>query len=169
MVAPLFYGGGQQLGLRPGTENALGAVAMATAIRLAPKKQPQFAAHTLELRDTLERLVTTTVTDAVMFGANTNRAPHISSMGFPGADSESLLMQLDLAGIAGASGSACNTGVVTASHVLTAMHTDPAAAVGALRFSFALSNTMEEVERTAAVLPEIVEKTRRLTTSLERS
>jgi cysteine desulfurase len=169
MVAPLFYGGGQQLGLRPGTENALGAVAMATAIRLAPKKQPQFAAHTLELRDTLERLVTTAVTDAVMFGANTNRAPHISSMGFPGADSESLLMQLDLAGIAGASGSACNTGVVTASHVLTAMHADPAAAVGALRFSFALSNTMEEVERTAAVLPEIVEKTRRLTTSLERS
>ncbi len=169
MVAPLFYGGGQQLGLRPGTENALGAVAMATAIRLAPEKQPQFAAHTLELRDTLERLVTTTVTDAVMFGANTNRAPHISSMGFPGADSESLLVQLDLAGIAGASGSACNTGVVTASHVLTAMHTDPAAAVGALRFSFALSNTMEEVERTAAVLPEIVDKTRMLTASLDRS
>lgn len=169
MVAPLFHGGGQQLGLRPGTENALGAVAMATAIRLAPKKQPQFEAHTLELRDTLERLVTTTVTDAVMFGAQTNRAPHISSMGFPGADSESLLMQLDLAGIAGASGSACNTGVVTASHVLTAMHADPAAAVGALRFSFALSNTMEEVERTAAVLPEIVEKTRRLTASLERT
>ncbi|MEE8134707.1 MAG: cysteine desulfurase family protein [Gemmatimonadales bacterium] len=169
MVAPLFYGGGQQLGLRPGTENALGAVAMATAIRLAPKKQPQFEAHTLELRDTLERLVTTTVMDAVMFGAQTNRAPHISSMGFPGADSESLLMQLDLAGIAGASGSACNTGVVTASHVLTAMHADPAAAVGALRFSFALSNTMEEVERTAAMLPEIVEKTRMLTASLERS
>jgi len=169
VVAPLFYGGGQQLGLRPGTENALGAVAMATAIRLGPKKQPQFEAHTLELRDALERLVTNTVTDAVMFGAQTNRAPHISSMGFPDADSESLLMQLDLAGIAVASGSACNTGVVTASHVLTAMHVDPAAAVGALRFSFALSNTMEEVERTAAVLPGIVEKTRRLTASLERT
>jgi cysteine desulfurase len=169
LVAPLFHGGGQQLGLRPGTENALGAVAMATAIRLAPKRQPQFEAHTFELRETLERLVTTTVTDAVMFGAQTHRAPHISSMGFPGADSESLLMQLDLEGIACGSGSACNTGVVTASHVLTGMHADSAAAVGALRFSFALSNTMEEVERTAAVLPEVVEKTRRLTASLERS
>ena len=92
-----------------------------------------------------------------------------SSIGFPGADSESLLMQLDLEGIACSSGSACNTGVVTASHVLTAMSADPAAAVGALRFSFALSNTMEEVERTATLLPEVVEKTRRLTVSLERS
>ena len=169
MVAPLFHGGGQQLGIRPGTENALGAVAMATAIRLAPEKQPQFAAHTCELRDSLERLVTTAVPDAVVFGAEANRAPHVSSIGFPGADSESLLMQLDLEGIACSSGSACNTGVVTASHVLTAMSADPAAAVGALRFSFALSNTMEEVERTATLLPEVVEKTRRLTVSLERS
>ena len=142
---------------------------MATAMQLAPKKQPKFERHTRELRDTLERLVTTAVPDAVVFGAKANRVPHMSSMGFPGADSESLLMQLDLEGIACSSGSACNTGVVTASHVLTAMDADPAAAVGALRFSFALSNTLEEVERTAAVLPEVIEKTRRLTTSLESS
>jgi cysteine desulfurase len=169
MVAPLFHGGGQQLGIRPGTENALGAVAMATAMQLAPKKQPVFERHTSELRDALERLVTAAVPDAVVFGAEANRVPHMTSMGFPGADSESLLMQLDLEGIACSSGSACNTGVVAASHVLTAMDVDPDAAVGALRFSFALSNTLEEVERTAAVLPRIVEKTRRLTTSLERS
>jgi hypothetical protein len=114
-------------------------------------------------------LVVDALPDTTIVSAEGDRAPHISNMAFAGVDSESMLMQLDLEGIACASGSACNTGVVAASHVLEAMRVDPAAAVGALRFSFALSNTMREVERVAAALPEVVEKTRRLTASLERS
>ena len=168
-IRPLLYGGGQQLGLRPGTENAGGAVAMATAVRIAPAKQPAFASHTRALRDHFEDLVKAAIPDTVIFGDAAQRSPHISSLGFPGADSESLMMQLDLEGIACSSGSACNTGVVAASHVLTAMHADPIAAVGALRFSFASSNTMAEVDRTAATIPGVVEKTRALTTSLEKS
>ncbi len=169
LIAPLFFGGGQQLGVRPGTENAAGAVAMATAVRLAAERQPQFENHTRSLRDAFEAGVGAAVPDAAVVGQHGARAPHISCLGFPGTDSESLLMQLDLAGVACSAGSACSTGTLEPSHVLNALGVDPVIAVGALRFSFALSNGTADVDRTIAVLPGIVEKTRHLTASLERS
>jgi cysteine desulfurase len=86
----------------------------------------------------------------------------------PGTDSEALLMHLDLAGIACSSGSACSTGAVEPSHVLTAMGVSRELGVAALRFSFGKENTREDVEATVAVLPKIVEKVRALSAVLHR-
>src|SRR6185503_17441377 len=115
-----------------------------------------------ELRDELERRVVAIVPDAVIHGWQGQRAPHIANISIPGTDSEALLMHLDLAGVACSSGSACSTGAVEPSHVLTAMGVPPELGVAALRFSFGKDSTREDVEAVAAVLPKIVEKVRSL-------
>ncbi|MFQ6044914.1 MAG: cysteine desulfurase family protein [Gemmatimonadales bacterium] len=168
VVHPLIHGGGQQEGLRPGTENVAGAIGLAKAVELAVEETDAVAAHTASLRDALEHRVRESLPDAVINGVNGPRAPHISNISFPGTDSDSLIVQLDLAGIACASGSACTTGSIEPSHVLTAMGVPPDLAVGSLRFSFGKDNTGADVDRVARVLPGIVEKVRSLTSSLRR-
>jgi cysteine desulfurase len=102
----------------------------------------------------------------VIHAADTERAPHVSSIAFPGTDSEAMLMHLDLAGICCSSGSACTTGAVTPSHVLTAMGIPHDVAVATLRFSFGIQNTMADVELALEVLPRVVGKVRDLRTAL---
>ncbi len=167
-IEPLLHGGGQQLGLRPGTENVPGAVALATAVELAVTQREAAARTTGTLRDDLERRVLTDLPDAVVNGADGPRAPHISNISFPGTDSESLLMHLDLAGIACSSGSACSTGSVAPSHVLTALHVPAELAIASVRFSFCAENSAADVDRVVATLPEVVAKVRTLTAALER-
>lgn len=167
-VRPLIHGGGQQEGLRPGTENVAGAVGLARAVELAAEETDDTAAHTARLRDTLELRVREILPDAVINGSGAARAPHISNISLPGTDSDSMIAQLDLAGIACASGSACTTGTIEPSHVLTAMGVPPDLATASLRFSFGKDNTMDDVDRVARVLPSAVEKARALTGSLKR-
>ena len=121
-----------------------------------------------ELRDELERRALAIVPDAVINGWQSARAPHISNISIPGADSEALLMHLDLAGIACSSGSACSTGTVEPSHVLTAMSVPRELGVAALRFSFGKDSTLEDVEAVSGALPKIVEKVRSLSAVLHR-
>lgn len=168
LVEPLLHGGGQQLGLRPGTENVAGAVALGRAVELAVAAQDTAAAQTQALRDQLERWLSSALPEGVIHGRGGERAPHISNISFPNTDSESLLMHLDLAGIACSSGSACSTGNVAPSHVLTAMGVPGDLAIASVRFSFCTENTPQDVERVATVLPEIVAKVRQLTAALER-
>src|SRR5712675_3546204 len=157
-VEAIIHGGGQQFGIRPGTENVPGIIALGVAARLAAAEQQGLAARAAALRDELERRVLAIVPDAVVNAAHASRAPHVSNVSVPGTDSEALLMHLDLAGIACSSGSACSTGAVEPSHVLTAMGVSRELGVAALRFSFGKENTREDVEATVAVLPKIVEK-----------
>jgi cysteine desulfurase len=167
-VEAIIHGGGQQFGIRPGTENVPGIIGLATAARLAAQEQRALAERVRALRDELERRVLAIVPDAVIHGWQHERAPHISNVSIPGTDSEALLMHLDLAGIACSSGSACSTGAVEPSHVLSAMGVPRELGVAALRFSFGKDNTKEDVEAVAAALPRIVEKVRSLATVLHR-
>ena len=167
-VEAIIHGGGQQFGIRPGTENVPGIVGLGIAAKLAAQEQPALAARLRELRDELERRVLAIVPDAVINGWQSERAPHISSISIPGTDSEALLMHLDLAGIACSSGSACSTGTVEPSHVLTAMSVPRELGVSALRFSLGKDSTIDDVEAVTGVLPRIVEKVRSLSAVLHR-
>src|SRR2546430_2410906 len=124
-VEAIIHGGGQQFGIRPGTENVPGIVGLGIAAKLAAQEQPALAARLRELRDELERRVLAIVPDAVINGWQSERAPHISSISIPGTDSEALLMHLDLAGIACSAASACSTRTDEPPHVLTPMSVPP--------------------------------------------
>ena len=167
-VEAIIHGGGQQFGIRPGTENVPGIVGLGVAARLAVEEQQALAARLGALRDELERRLLALVPDAVIHGWQGERAPHISNASIPGTDSEALLMHLDLAGIACSSGSACSTGAVEPSHVLTAMGVPRELGVAALRFSFGKDSGLEDVEAVSAALPKIVEKVRSLSAVLHR-
>ena len=167
-VEAIIHGGGQQFGIRPGTENVPGIIGLGVAARLAAEEQQSLAARLHELRDELERRLVAIVPDSLINGWQGQRAPHISNVSIPGTDSEALLMHLDLAGIACSSGSACSTGTVEPSHVLTAMGVPRELGVAALRFSFGKDSTLEDLDAVSTALPKIVEKVRSLSTVLHR-
>jgi len=167
-VEAIIHGGGQQFGIRPGTENVPGIIALGRAVELAAAEQAATAARLQGLRDDLERQLLAVVPDAVINAWHAPRAPHVTSVSIPGTDSEALLMHLDLAGIACSSGSACSTGAVEPSHVLTAMGVPPELGVAALRFSLGKENTAEDVDTVIAAVPKIVEKVRSLSAVLHR-
>jgi cysteine desulfurase len=158
VVAPLIHGGGQQRGIRPGTENVVGIVSLGTAVELAARELETTRQHVGRLRNELERRLIAVTPYAHVNGNAGKRAPHISNVSFSGVDSGSLLMHLDLAGVCCSSGSACNTGAVASSHVLRAMHVPEALASSAIRFSFSHCNEPEDVDRVVQIMPEIVGK-----------
>jgi cysteine desulfurase len=167
-VEAIIHGGGQQYGIRPGTENLPGIVGLGRAVELAAAEQAESATRLGALRDELERRVLAIVPDAVINAWQAERAPHVSNISIPGTDSEALLMHLDLAGIACSSGSACSTGAIEPSHVLTAMGVSRELGIAALRFSFGKENTVEDVDAVIGALPKIVEKVRALSAVLHR-
>ncbi len=167
-VEAIIHGGGQQFGIRPGTENVPGIVALGKAVELAAGERAETARRLGALRDALERRLLAVVPDAVINGWQAERAPHVSNVSLPGTDSEALLMHLDLAGIACSSGSACSTGAVEPSHVLTAMGVPKDLGVAALRFSLGKDSSDEDVEALIGALPKIVEKVRALAAVLHR-
>src|SRR3989454_1981943 len=167
-VEAIIHGGGQQFGIRPGTENVPGIIGLGVAARLAAEEQQGLATRLGELRDELERRLLAIVPDAVINGWQGERAPHISNVSIPGTDSEALLMHLDLAGIACSSGSACSTGAIEPSHVLTAMGVPRELGVAALRFSFGKDSTMEDIEAVRAGLTRAAEQVRTLAAGLQR-
>lgn len=167
-VEALIHGGGQQFGIRPGTENVPGIVALGRAAELAAAEQAEAARRLATLRDALERRILEAVPDAVVHARGATRAPQTLSVSIPGTDSAALLMHLDLAGVACSAGSACSTGAVEPSHVLTAMGVPRELALAALRFSVGKENTAADVDAVLAVLPRAVEKARTLAAALQR-
>jgi cysteine desulfurase len=168
-VEAIIHGGGQQYGLRPGTENVAGAVALGRAVALAAQEQAQEAERLGALRDALAERLLASVPDLHVNGTGAERAPHVLNLSVAGADSEALLMHLDLAGVAASGGSACTTGAVEPSHVLVAMGVPRELALGAIRFSFGRESTMADVERVVEVMPAIVAKVRKLAGVLGRA
>jgi cysteine desulfurase len=165
-MEPLMYGGAQDRGRRPGTENVAFAVALATAMELAAAEREEESARLRTLRDGLEHAILQAVPDAIIHGRASVRAPHIVSVSIPGAESEALLMALDLKGIAASGGSACQSGAVGTSHVLEAMGVAPELIASALRFSLGAMTQASDVERVAEVLPGVVGKARAAAGSL---
>jgi cysteine desulfurase len=167
-IEAIIHGGGQQYGIRPGTENVAGAVALGRAALLAAREQPEEAPRLRMLRDQLAERLRAAVGDLVVNGPGSGIAPHVLSVSVAGADSEALLMHLDLAGVAASSGSACSTGAVELSHVLMAMGVPRELALGAIRFSLGRESTTEDVARVAEVMPGVVAKVRKLAGVLGR-
>ncbi|GJG84929.1 cysteine desulfurase NifS [Gemmatimonadetes bacterium T265] len=162
-LAPLFHGGAQDRGRRPGTENVAYAVALATAAELAVAERAAECARLVALRDELEARILAGVPDAVVHGRGAERAPHVSNVSVPGADGAALLMAFDLHGVAASGGSACQTGNVEPSHVLLAMGVAPDLAAGAVRLSLGALTTPACVDRVGALFPTLVRKARAAT------
>ncbi len=159
---PLLFGGAQNRGVRPGTENVAFAVGLATAAELAVEEREEEVRRLGELRDRLEAALMERIPDAVVNGKGARRAPHILNISVPGTDSESLLLALDLAGVACSSGSACQSGSVEPSHVLTAIGVPRELAGAAVRMSLGPLTTEEGVARVAELFPALIDKARRL-------
>ncbi|HEY7503580.1 MAG TPA: cysteine desulfurase family protein [Gemmatimonadales bacterium] len=168
-VEAIIHGGGQQYGIRPGTENVAGAVALGRAALLATREQTEEAERLRALRDRLAHGLRAAVSDLSINGEGAETAPHVLNVSVAGADSEALLMHLDLAGIAASSGSACSTGSVEPSHVLLAMGVPRELALGAIRFSLGHESTEEDVDRVTEVMPSVAAKVRQLANVLGRA
>jgi cysteine desulfurase len=164
-IEPLMFGGTQDRGRRPGTENVAMAVGLARAAELAVAEREHEWAKLESLRDSLEHALLERIPDAVIHGRHAPRAPHITSVSVPGTDSESLLMALDLRGIACSAGSACQSGSIEPSHVLSGLGVPVDLASSAIRMSFGCLSDAQCVARVIEVFPMLVEKARRLATA----
>lgn len=142
----IVRGGGQERGLRAGTENVAAIVGFAAAIAGVSEAGPSEMERLAALRDRLERDILAVAPDAVFFGAAAQRLPNTTNFAVPGLSAEVLLMALDLEGVAVSSGSACSSGKVKRSHVLQAMGVPSALADGAIRVSFGWSSEEDDVE-----------------------
>lgn len=162
-LEPLMHGGMQDRGRRPGTENVAAAVGLARAAELALAECEAHCERLRELRDRLEAGIVARVPDVIVHGRGAERAPHILNVSVPGTDSESLLMALDLRGIAASGGSACQSGSISPSHVLTAIGVRPELASAAVRMSLGALTTDRCIDRVIEVFPTLVAKARQLT------
>jgi cysteine desulfurase len=151
---PLLRGGSQEFKRRAGTENLPGIVGLAKAITLLAEELPSATERMRELRDHFEQELTRALPSLRINGTGP-RAPHVSNITFPDADGETLLLQLDQAGIAASLGSACTSGALEPSHVLRAMGVPYSLARSSIRFSFSRLTTREEVEYCIQVLVSI--------------
>jgi cysteine desulfurase len=161
-ITPLLYGGTQDRGRRPGTENVAMAVGFARAVELAVAEREAECARLAQLRDSLEEALLARIPDAVIHGRRAERAPHVLNISVPGTDSESMLMALDIQGVACSAGSACQSGSIDPSHVLTACRVPHELAVASVRLSLGSMNTDAHVARVAELFPALIAKARRL-------
>ena len=158
-LEPLVHGGGQERGIRSGTENVAGAVGLAAAVRLADSSRGERVAL---LRDALIAGVLGTVPDAVLTGHPSARLPGHASFCFPGTSGESVLLELEERGIVSSSGSACAAGSDEPSHVLLALGIAPEIAQTAVRFTFGAEVSESDVSESIGAVREAVAAVRGL-------
>ena len=159
-ISNLIYGGAQERGLRAGTENLPGIVGLGKAIELAVEELDDYAARMTAMRDRLIDGILETIPDTRLNGHRTERLPGNVNVSIRYIEGEALLMRLDLAGVAGSSGSACTSGSLDPSHVLLAIGLPHEIAHGSLRLSLGRDTTEEEVDYVLKTLPEVVRKLR---------
>jgi cysteine desulfurase len=159
-LGPLLVGGHQERGRRAGTENVPAAVGLAAALREATRDLPAEAARLARLRDRLWEGILALEPDARLLGSRAYRLPNTLQVAFPGADGETLLMALDLAGVAVSMGSACSAGSLEPSPALLAMGVSEAEARSAIRLSLGHASTDGEVGLCLERLPPALEAAR---------
>ena len=162
-MQPLLTGGKHERNRRAGTENVAAIAGLGVAAQLALSKMGAEAARVAGLRDRLEAGILRAVPGAIVNGAPEARVPNTTNISFDRVEAESLLIALDLEGVAVSTGSACSSGTLEPSHVLRAMGFPAHRAQNSLRFSLGLFSTGAEVDHVIAILPAIVEKLRSLT------
>ncbi|MFD1138111.1 cysteine desulfurase family protein [Paenibacillus urinalis] len=159
---PIAFGGLQERKRRAGTENMAGIVGFATAVELAASHMEERTAHDLELRSVFLEELSKEVGEGefVLNGHPEQVLPHIVNVSFPSVKTETMLMNLDVEGIACASGSACTSGSLSRSHVLEAMQLPEEIMDSAIRFSFGLGNTKKDLVYTAQKVGTIIKRLR---------
>ena len=153
---PYLIGGQQERGRRAGTENVPYIIGFGRAAELALATLDEENTRVRKLRDQLEKFILAKIPDTMRNGAKEPRLPNTTNIAFDYVEAESVLMMLDQLGICASSGSACTTGSLDPSHVLTAMHVNPRRARGSVRFSLGIYNTQAEVEYLMEHLPGII-------------
>jgi cysteine desulfurase len=161
-IEPQIVGGGHERNRRAGTENVAGIVGLATAVRVAQRDLDKNTAHLTHLRDRLVEGVLTRVVKSVLTGHPVRRLPHHASFLFEGVEGESLLLQLDMEGIAASSGSACTSGSLEPSHVILALGYPRERALGSLRLSVGKGNTDADIDLVLERLPHMVRRLREM-------
>ena len=161
-LVPVLTGGRHERGRRAGTENVPGIVGCGVAATLAAQKMATEHTRLAALRDRLEREVLRTVPGTAINGGSSPRVPNTTNVSFERVEAESLLIALDLEGIAVSTGSACSSGTLEPSHVLKAMGFPAHRTQNSIRFSLGMDNTDADIDRVLAVLPGVVEKLRSL-------
>jgi len=159
-MMPLIHGGGQERNRRAGTENIPYIIGLGKACEIARRDFQKRYDHLLALRDRLQQGILSRIAHVQVNGHPTKRLPNTLNLSFLYIEGESLLLNLDLEGIAVSSGSACTSGSLDPSHVLLAMGVPPEVAQSAIRFSLGWANTEEDVDYLVEVLPRIVKRLR---------
>lgn len=161
-LCPILTGGHHEGGLRAGTENIPGVVGFAHALRIAIEEMDAYKIRVCSLRNKLEAGLLNNIDQVEIHSSKADRLPHTSSIGFASVEAESILLHLDLKGVAASSGSACTTGEPEPSHVLLAMGVSPELAQGTVRISLGRENTDQEVEYTIEVLKDTIRQLRKI-------
>ena len=159
-LQPLIHGGHQERGIRSGTENVANIAALGTACTVAMRDMMAETERLRALQQRLEHGILETISAARIQGQDTPRLPNTTNVSFAGAEGETLLMGLDLQGVAISTGSACSSGSLEPSHVLQAMDLPDSHAHGALRLSTGRLTTTDDIDHVLHILPEIVKHAR---------
>jgi len=167
-LAPLLYGGHSERDRRPGTEDVAAIAGMGKAAGLAREGLMSDSDRIGALRDRLERGLLARVPHAWVNGAGAPRVPNTSNLTFPFIEGESMVIALDLKGIACSTGAACSSGAVEPSHVLMALGLAPEDARATLRLSLGHQTTEEEIDVALATIPPVIERLRQLSPTFER-
>jgi cysteine desulfurase len=163
-----LFGGHHQRGFRPGTENVVGIVGLGKAAELAAASLERDATRVSALRNDLERGILQRVPQSRVNAATAPRTPNTTNILFPGVDGEALLIALDLRGLSCSTGSACSSGAVEPSHVLTGIGLTAAEARSSLRFSLGRYTTREELDAALLAIPQAVEQLREISPSYSK-
>ena len=161
-LRPLFHGGGHERNRRAGTENVPQIVGLGCAAELARTSMDREDQRVRQLRDWFEQEVQRRVPEVSVNGRAASRLSNTSNLRFTGAEAEGLIINLDLSGVACSTGSACSSGAIEPSHVLTAMGLSPAEAFECLRFSLSKDTSREDLARVLDLLPDLVARQREM-------
>ena len=162
-IAPLFYGGSHEKKRRPGTENVAGAVGLAKALEIAQERADADFTMLTELSTYFIDAVLKKIPDVKFNGPrDSRRIPQTMNFAFTGVEGESIVLALDLKHVAVSAGSACTSGAVEPSHVLSAMGIPPVTARGSVRFSMGRSTTQKQLDYVLTELPPIIERLREM-------
>lgn len=168
-LAPLLYGGSHEKRRRPGTENIAGIVGLAKALEIAGKRMSDDHKRFAKLADHFIDSLLANIPDCRLNGPRQNRIVPTINISFNGVEGESIILSLDLESIAVSSGSACTSGAVDPSHVLSAMGLSAVEAHGSIRFSMGRSTTKAQIDRVLETLPPIIERLRSMSPLYSKS
>ena len=159
-IQPILLGGGQEYGIRSGSENVPGIVGMGAAAEIAMKDLLQYTEHLSRLRDTLIKGVLQKIDEAYLNGHPTQRLPNNANIRFSFVEGEAITLHLSFQGFLVATSSACTSKTLAPSHCLLSMGLSEAEAHGALQLTLGRENTQSQIDRFVKVLPPIIEKLR---------